>query len=253
MIKKIFTSVLLIILALTHANASVNYDNLEAKAKSFIKIREWNSAYAMYLLMMESRPNKTGLYSHAIVLAGLMNDDKSQLNLLEQTQKRGMPLDSIFFEVNNFAFSISEPQEYEQFLQLVKTRNNWLSRHINIKLLDYYSFRNDANNIIEIGNDLLSATPDNIEYLSAVARGYFLIGKYEIGVNTYKHILGLSPDDYDSLISLGNYYYFMWDSAKESRSQMTSIKNDALNYFKQAYKINPTPFIQQKIKELELQ
>lgn len=247
----VFITIMFVILVCGTAGATTNYNRLEAKAESFIQIKEWNSAYAMQLLMMEEHPNETVHYSRAIVLNGLMKDEKTQLDLLEQSLKRDMPLDSIFSEVNEFAFSISEPQEYEHFLLLVKKRNRWLSRHINIRLLDYYSFRNDAANMVEVGNELLSATPDDINYLSVVARGYFLLNDYENGVNMYKRILEIFPDDYDSLLALGNYYCVMWESAKDSRSQMTSIKTDALEYLKQAYKINPTPFLQQKIKELE--
>ena len=226
------------------------YDKLEAKAERFVQFQEWNSANAMYLLMLESKPNEIKTFARAIVTYGLLGEGERQLSLYEETQKRGMALDSVYNEVRDFAFNIGMPQQYENFLLLVKKSQPWVSRHINTHLLNYYDFRNDAINMVSVGSELLSVTPENIRFLSIVARGYMLMDDFDNSVATYNKILSLDPDNYDSLLSLGNYYFMMWKSVERSRSQMASIKHVARNYLQKAYALCATPFVESMLAEI---
>lgn len=231
--------------------SAADYDKLSARAERFVQFQEWNSAQAMYLLMINERPNEPKPYSRAIVMSGLLNDEPAQVDLLEKTQKRGIPLDSIFTEVYDFSFEVGESQEYESFLNLVKKRQPWMSRHINVRLLKYYDFRNDAENVVAIGKELLETTPDDINYLLAVARGLMLLGNYEAGELAYRRVLLLDEQNYDALLALGNYYYVIWKSSEGTRSQMSSSKVGAVKYLQKAYNINPTPFVSKVLTELE--
>ena len=165
---------LVLMLACGKLIANENYTRLEARADRFVKFQEWNSANAMYMMMIDHRPTTSKPYSRAIVTSGLLSDDKAQVGLLEMTQKKGIPLDSIFAEVHKFAYEIGESQEYEQFLYLVKQRQPWMARNINMRLLRYYDSRNDAANIVKVGKELLVATPEDVNFLLAVGRGYML-------------------------------------------------------------------------------
>lgn len=252
--KKIRNIVVLVILVLVcgnKANAVMDYVKLSEKAERFVHFQEWNSANAMYMLMLDQRPMESQLYSKAIVTSGLIDDEKLQLDLLERTQKNGIPLDSIFSGVRNFSFEVGESQEYEQFLKLVKDSHSWLSRPINVRLLDYYNFRNDATNMVSIGKELLGATPNDVGYLGVLARGYMLMGDFENAVITYEQILSIDNNNYDALIAMGNYYYVMWKEAEGTRSQMTSTKVKAQEYLQKAYNLCPTPFVEAKLTELK--
>lgn len=234
-----------------NATAVVGYDKLNEKAERFVQFQEWNSANAMYLLMLEQKHNSTAVFSRAIVTSGLIHNEKAQIELLEQTQKQGLPLDSVFTGVSRFAYEIGESQEYERFLQLVKNRQSWLTRPINIRLLDYYAFRNDANNMVATGNELLAGTPDDTGYLSTVARGYMLLGDFENSVATYKRILEIVPQDYDALIALANYYYMVWKESEGTRSQFVDSRDNAIAYFEQANALRPTPFVTRVLNDLK--
>ncbi len=229
------------------------YERLEAKAERFVQLQEWNSANAMYLLMINKKPKEIKSYARAIVTAGLLDDIKMQMSLQEDTQKRGMPLDSVFNEIKDFSFEIGASCQYEKYLIAVKSTQPWMARHINMQLLKYYDFRNEATNMISTGKDLLTATPDDITCLSIVARGYMLLGDYENGVTMYKRILSINPDNYDAIVALGNYYNVMWEMSEGTRSQMTSVKIMALEYFQKAYDLRPTPFVESKLKELRIE
>lgn len=228
-----------------------DYDKLEAKADRFVQLGEWNSAHAMYILMSEKRPEAIAPYSRAIVTSGKLANQQAQVDMLERTQQRGISLDSLFAEVHRFAFKIGESQEYEQFLRLVKQRQPWMARNINVRLLKYYDFRNDATNMVTTGNELLTATPDNTAYLMVVARGYMLQGDFENSVITYNRILTLDPDNYDSLIALGCYYATIWKASEGTRSQMSSIRDLAVKHLQKAYSLRPTPFVEETLKHLE--
>ena len=231
--------------------AQDKYSRIEARAERFVQFQEWRSANAMYMLLINSAPNEPKYYSRAIVTSGLLDQEKSQVGLLEMTQKQGISLDSIFSEVYKFAYAIGESKEYEGFLKLVKNQQPWIARNINLRLLKYYSFRNDAANIVAIGNELLVATPNDIDFLLAVGRGYMALGDYENAVDAYKKVLILDEKNYDALLALGNYYYVMWKDAEGTRSQFTETKNIAQQYLKKVQDINPTPFVSSLIKELE--
>ncbi|MBQ7941493.1 MAG: hypothetical protein IJ328_03675 [Muribaculaceae bacterium] len=230
---------------------AADYDKLEAKAERFVAFQEWNSANAMYLLMMDMRPDKAVNYARAIVTSGIMADDDAQMSLLERTQRQGMALDSVFTEVRDFSFEIGCSREYERFLILVKERQPWMARHINTRLLKYYDFRNDAPEMVAIGNELLSATPDEIGYISIVARGYMILGEFERAVVYYNRILALDDCNYAALLALGNYNYVMWKASEGTRSQLTSTAMKALEFMQRAYELSPTPFVSKVMEELK--
>lgn len=228
------------------AHAVLEYSVLAAKAQRFVNFQEWGSALAMYDLMIDQRPAEIVPYAHAIVVSGIMNDRKSQIQMLEGTQKHGIPLDSIFSQVRAFSFSISHSQVYQQFLELVKERQPWIARNIDIQLLNYFIFRCDGANMVIEGERLLAGTPDNIQYLAAVARGYALQGSYEQAMKRYKQILAFDASNYDALLSLGNYYYILAQSPSHGSASAWAIQ-----YLSQAYKIFPTPFVANALKELQ--
>lgn len=246
-----FIAVLMaLVLAYGKIYAEMNYDKLNAKAERFVQFQEWNSANAMYLLMLDRCQAEAKPYSRAIVTSGLLGDDNAQLELLERTQKNSVPLDSVFSNVRDFSFEIGESQEYEQFFRLVKNRHSWLARPINVRLLNYYDFRNDAVNMVAVGKELLVATPDDIGYLDAVARGYMLMGDFENGAITYDRILSVDDRNYDALIAMGNYFYAMWKSSEGTRSQMSADKEKALEYLQRANELRSTPYVTAVIEEL---
>lgn len=247
-------------------SASTDYSVLETKASRFYKNKEWASSLAMYELMISQNPVVVNNYAKAIVLSGLLKKPDMQMAFLEHTQQKGLPLDSIFNMIQRDAFETGHPYVYESFLKLVKTKQPWLARNINIQLLKYYKYRNDADNMIDICDQLLKSTPDDIGYLTDMAEAYALKGELQESMNWYNKILGIDKNNYNSLLTLGNYYNIvlrdelkkdnisldsLQPSAIISLSKMTGeekneIKNTAdiaTEYLLQAYKVKPTPYV----------
>lgn len=257
---------------------ATDYSVLETKASRFYKNQEWASSLAMYELMISQKDTVVNNYAKAIVLSGLLKKPDMQMAFLERTQQKGLPLDSIFGTIQKDAFAIGHPYIYESFLKLVKTKQQWLARNINIQLLKYYRYRNDADNMIDISGQLLKSTPDDVGYLTDMAEAYALKGNLPESMKWYKKILAIDKDNYNSLLTLGNYYNIVLrnklrkintspgslrTSSKTSLSKITDedkaqVKNNAAlatKYLEAAYKVKPTPYVAHaldQIKNLDL-
>lgn len=231
------------------AMAAIDYKTISTKADRYFGYQEWNSALAMYELMIDHSPLDIPTYYRAIVAASMMSNDDVQMSLLVRTQKQGIALDSIFSGVKKVSFAIGEGDAYETFLKLVRERQPWMSRSINAYLLDYYTFRNDAKNMIDVAERLLVTTPDNLEYTRTLARGYMLDGRMDESVKCYRHIAETYPHDYDALLNLGVYYHQRLSDAK-SVDEKADIAALAETYLVDAYRERPTPYVQRLIAEL---
>ena len=219
--------------------AKRDYDQIAAKASRFFKYQEWANAAAMYELMIEDSAKVTSTYGHAIVVAAMRKMPDYEISLMERAQQNLIPVDSIFNAVQHVSFGLGQSSLYENFLLLVKERQPWMKRNIEKQLLNYYLFRRNAPEIIRYSEIMLSGAPENVNYMTSLAQGYMLAGEEEAGIVKYKDILSLYPDDYNTLLTLGNYY------------AIKNYRTDALTYLQRADSIKPTPYVSELIKRLQ--
>ncbi len=229
--KTVFIA-LFLLLSRYHSYASDNnYTLLKNKALRFMQYKEWDSASAMYELMIDQQPKVIDNYVRAIVVAGMQGNAEAQMSLMERSQRNLIPLDSIFSGVKTESFALGQSKLYEHFLLIVKERQPWLKRNLEKQLLNYYIFRRDAKRIVKYSKIMLSGAKTNSQFLSYLALGYMLSGEYAEAMDVYKRIVDLYPDNVDALLELGNYYLMQGNDAQ------------ARIYLEQAYKINPTPYV----------
>lgn len=235
-------------LAIATASAvATDYNVLATKADRFYRQQEWASASAMYDLMLDRQPDVAGTYCRAIVSAAMRNDTTAQLALMDKALQFHVPFDSVFTTVERESFAIGQGQLYEDFLYRVKHATPWLSRSINAYLLRYYTFRRNAAKMIEFSKLMLSGMPDDTGFLTTLAQGYMLDNRPQEAIDTYRHILQINPDDYNSLLETGNYYYMLHRQSPENMK----AREEALLYLKRAAAIHPTPYVATVIAELE--
>lgn len=218
---------------------SRDYAEVKVKAERFFQFKEWPNAAAMYELMLEDSAKVADTYCHAIVAAAMRDMPDYEMSLMERAQQNLIPVDTIFAGVRRVSFSIGHTSLYENFLNLVKERQPWLKRSIEKQLLGYYIFRRNAPRIIEYSKIMLSGAPGNRQYMYDLAQGYLLDGQTGEGIATFKKILEKHPDDYESLLVLGNYYA---DNGQDAV---------ALEYLRRAYAIKPTPYVKKLIERIE--
>lgn len=238
--------------AIAATPATDSYEARKTRAERYFKYKEWSSALAMYLLMLDERPNEVEPYYKAIVAGAMNNDSTTQIDMLERTQQRGLPLDSLFNGVRTVSFSIGEAGAYNNFLILVKKHQPWLARRIDIYLLEYYDFRNDATNVIKTARQLLSLTPRNTGYMKTMARAYINTGDLGKAMECYKRILAIDGGDYDSLLALGNYYamQLLQPSAIKPQLSRKDLIALAQTYLHEAYNLYPTPYVAQLLAQV---
>ncbi len=220
------------------AGVGRDYAATAAKAERFFMHKEWANAAAMYEIMLEDSAGVVDTYAHAIAVAGMRNLPDYEMSLLERAQARLIPMDSVLRGVQRVSFAMGHTSLYENFLLLVKERQPWLTRSIEKQLLRYYLFRRNAPEIIRYSQIMLSGAPDNVDYLTSLARGYMFDGQEERGIAIYRQLLEKHPGNYRTLLVLGNYYDLKGDTVR------------ALDYLRRADSIMPTPYVREIIDRL---
>ncbi|MCH5216644.1 MAG: tetratricopeptide repeat protein [Muribaculaceae bacterium] len=217
-----------------------DYNSISIKAERFYDFHDWNSAVAMYELMLSQRPTCVDTYASACVATGMANDTIKQMSLMERSQMNAVAVDSLLTKVRVKAIALGEPDVYETFLYRVKRAQPWSSRMIDIRLLDFYKFRNDSKMVILTASRLLQRTPDNNKFIGDMANAYMELGEYSNSMECYKKILETDSVNLTALLAIGNYY----ESIKEY--------DVALPYLERAYSQNPTPYLKNLITKINV-
>ncbi len=218
---------------------ATDYNSLAVKADRFYQYDEWASALAMYQLMLDKRPDAADTYCHAIVAASMEKLPDEPMRLLEQSLNARVPLDSIYNGVQRLAFEQGDARLYEKFLEDVGRRFPWMQRNIDARLLEYYTWRRDGRGMVEYASRMLQGMPDNINFLTSLADGYFALGQDREAVDAYTKVIALNPHNYHALLVLGNYY----DNVSRQDRFNDEARVLARQYLERAQAIHPTPHV----------
>lgn len=170
------------------------------------------------------------------------------MTLIEKSQQNRVPLYDLFPKIQKESFSVSEPQVYENFLLLMREKQPWLKRNINLQLLKYYSMRNNAPRIIETADLLLADTPTDAAVLREKAKGYFVSGDNGNACKYYVKSLEYDADNFKANLFVGMHYYQEWQS--QGQLLPSAVADKAALYLNKAYTVNPTPEVENYLKKL---
>ncbi len=229
-------------------HAEMSLQRIREKANRFYRHEEWANAVAMFRAILQREPTDVVTYGRSVVVYGVISDQEAQISLLEDTQKYALPLDSLFDAVRTSAYEIGRPEQLVSFMDLVKVKQPWLKRNINIRLARYYDSRNNAEKMIEMSDTLLAVNPDDPSMLRIKARGYLLLDRYDEAMPLYRRIVDLDSSDYDSLLTLGVYYYGEVD--RRSLSLQSASAQSARKYLARANVLRPTERVQSMLDRL---
>lgn len=218
------------------ADADADYARTAAKAQRFFEQGEWLNANAMYLLMLDARPAEASTYSHAVISNIMAGDTAAVVRLLEQSMKHNVPIDTLLNNVQSLSTKAGISDLYERLLIALRGHFPWMQRGLNLYLLKYYDFRDNGPEMVHYATLMLNGKPGDLDFMRVLARGYMLQGQYDDAVKTWSDILEDHPDNYDTLIDLGNY---LWTSGKQ---------DDAIPYLQRAQAIRPTPYVDKLLK-----
>lgn len=239
--KRLYTALIILLVSISclASNADSEYATTASKARRFFDNAEWPSACAMYILMLEQRPEVTSTYADAIVANIMAGDTVSALDLVPRSMNNSVSLDTLLTDVRSRSFSIGNGKLYEHFLVETKDHYPWLGRIVDNYLMKYYDFRQNGPMLIFYARKMLEGLPDDVDFMRMLARGLLLNGQTSEAVSTWTHILELHPDNYDTLLDLGNYY----DTA--------GLYDKALELLSRADRIHPTPYVTGRINEIQ--
>lgn len=261
------------------AFATTPYERLQLKADRFFDQQEWAQAAATYYQMLEQKPDVAATYGRAIVANAVRGDSPAEMSLLVKAMNNKVPFDSVLARVKSTSFALGKSNLYGDFLLKVRQEYPWMRRPIENYLLRYYIYRRDGAKMMEYSQSMLKGDPRNLGFLDAYAKGAMLCGKDQEGIATYKEMLAIDPDNYDTLLTLGNYYYlrnydavmpqppvnqvFPPDAPKEEltrreaeelRQRLASTEDAALarDYLSKANALHPTPHVTSLLSSITL-
>ena len=238
-IRRIITLMLTLCACAMQAWSVNPYPQLEQRAQRFFTYEEWASAAAMFDLMLEQRPDIPSTYGQAIVANAMRGNTSEQIRLMSLALDHHVPFDSVFSRVRQWSYHLGKADIYENFLTLNREAHPWMRRTIDAQLLKYYTFRRNGPEMITYSQRMLAGAPDNIGFLYTLASGQLLTGKSSEGIATLLRILSLDPDNYDTLVMLGNWY-----------AEHPSPSISPLTYLNHAYSLRPTPYVASLIESL---
>lgn len=236
-VRKILLVASVIVIGL-NAYAQTDYERVEAKSKRFFENKEWASAIAMYILMLEQQPKAADTYAHAAVAYTMTGDTINAVELVPRSMAYAVPLDSLLENVRRVSFSIGRGDLYEDYLHEIKSTYPWLSRVADNYLMKYYAFRQNGPELIRYARVMLSGLPDSREFLRMLAHGLLLTGDTRGAIGAWLKVTDIYPDDYDTTLDLANCYAALGD------------KTEALSWMKRALDLRSTPYVLSQIQKL---
>lgn len=234
-----FTLFLLAAVALPcrSADADTDYKRLEDKAARFFNNKEWASANAMYILMLEKRPDVTSTYSHAAVTNMMMGDTAVAVAMVPRAMDHEVPLDSLLEGIRTTSFSVGRGDLYRNYLVDIRAHYPWLSRVADNYLMRYYAFRQNGPELVAYATRMLEGLPDNLIFLRMLAQGYLLCGETQQATETWLKAAALYPDNYDTALDLANCYQAQNDTVQSRK------------WFRRAQALRPTPYVTDKAEK----
>lgn len=233
---------IILILSLTcalGAAAQSKYDNAKVKAERFFHYEEWGSAAAMCNLMIAEHPELAEPYGRGIVAYEMMGDTLHPMELLDKAMRYGVPLDSVLSGVKNESFANGRGSIYEQFMLQASRQYPWMERPLDAYLLRYYALRQNGPEMIEYAKKMLRGAPRNTAFLLTLANGYMLEDEQQKAIETWEKILDIAPRNFDALLCMANI------------SDLNGNLDESLRFFRRAFEVKATPYVSEKIKELE--
>ena len=221
--------------------------SIEKKAVRFYDQQEWASASAMFDLLIEKDDATASDFAYAIVSAEMQSDSLSAMSITEKSISHEIAIDSTFHYVRQLSFAQGMTALYENYLLQVKRHIPWMRRVADNYLMDYYTFRNNGPMMIRYSELMLKGLPNDVRFLSTLARGYLIENQTDKAIDIYHQILSVDPSNYKVMLILGNYYYDLYQANKDN----IEYKKQAVKYLTDASAIQATPYVQNLLRSLE--
>ncbi len=233
-----FLVILTLVLGSLSAVALAPDSVMDRRADRAYRAAEWTSAQTLYNILADRQPADALVAARAIT-SGLMRGDTAALiPAVEKSLSAGTPIDSLIGSLQTEALNLRRIDLYEHTLHTMAVGLPYLRRPINARLLAYYRFRNDADNVIRYAGMMLAGVADDPRYLNPLAWAYAQKGNIDKAVETWRRVLVVEPDNIEALLSAGN-------------ALAATDPTAALPLLRRAAAIRPTPYLTSLIGKLQ--
>lgn len=203
-------AVVLIFLSAFIFNSGYAQDNLpqlKRKAEMHFRNSEWKEALPVYTLMLSFPEKDLPLYVNAIVTSLKLDTFPATLQFVDDALSNQISLDTLLTSVDHKSRQLNNSQIFESLLIGLKHAIPDLSPRFNQHLREYYKFRHQYAEQIGILRQMLDKSPRNIPLLKELAYALYNNGNTDDALMHFEEILIYVPQDHESNLFLGNYYY----------------------------------------------
>lgn len=185
-----------------YAAAADTGDALATKAVRAYDAAEWPNAAALYMLVIDRQPDNAPAYGRLMAAQQMMGDTAGIVATAERALAHAMPLDTLLEYPRAAAFAHDTPGTYESTLLQLQRSLPWLSRALDIRLLQYYTARRDRAGIEAYARRMLTLNPGDTHALYLMASSALAAGDIASAQSYWTRILAIDPDDYDALAAM---------------------------------------------------
>ena len=244
---KVIFVVLSVLFCNFYGESQTKYEVLAKKAERFYEYKEWESAAAMYELLLMQRSDDVNVYSRAITVNGILGKKDEQLSIIEKSQKNGIAMSAIFDGVRSCSYAKGYPAVYESLLLMIKERQPWLRHSINGKLATFYRQRNNAPKMVEYADSLLATRHDDLDALTTKGLGLTYMDNYPAAISVWKEMIEIDSTKVEPYLQIGVY---LFGKVKEGKATPQEF-SDAEKYLSKAYQLKPTPKLKDILSKLK--
>lgn len=187
--------------------AQENLPQLKRKAEMHFRNSEWKEALPVYTLILSFPETDVSFYVNAIITSLELDTLPTALKFVDGALLNQISLDTLLTKLDAQTRLLNISHHFEELLLGLKHEIPDLSSRINQYLCRYYKFRHQYAKQIDILHQMIDKSPRNIPLIREVAFAFYNNGDHENALAHFEEVLIYAPDDRESLLFLGNYYY----------------------------------------------
>lgn len=233
--KKACILIILFASLVNQAMAQDNLPQLKRKAEMHFRNSEWKDALPTYELILSFPDADISSYINAIITSLELDSLPVAIRFVENALLNQVSLDTLLTKTEVQTRQLDTSHHFEKLLLGLKQEIPDLSPRINEYLSQYYKFRHQYSKQIGVLHEMIDKSPRDITLIKEVAFALYNNGDNENALAHFEEVLIYAPDDLESNLFLGSYYYIkgkekMTDLYKEYQNIATPTRMQYARY-----------------------
>lgn len=177
---------------------------------------KWKSASTLYDVLLKDTTAYTPRFAKAVFASVMASDSVSWSKVDQVLIRNEYRLDSLFRDISRLSIHARLFDVYEQTLKRASRQFPLYQDTLTHTLIAYRKLLRQPEQIIRVADSALGKDPDSRKWLVEKAEAYRMKGEVGTALEVYKIILRNNPNDYESLVFIGNYYFLQGKKSLKS-------------------------------------